>query len=534
MTKQSRRRSRLLATGAVVAATGLVAAGVTVAQAAAAPPPLAFIVATNDIAAERYVDEDGNVWLDLEFGTHVVAGKRPLEIRVTRPEYSKPVVAKRAVWADGKKTWQTMPAGLVTDFTGLKGFTKVTIKDAAGKVATTYEQDFCPNAYDTGRTRPDAPADNPYPMGCDGGNPFLLGAVWGVQAGWSAPTDGSSRWDDGPSPDLKAGTYTVNVKVNKKYADYFKIPAKSSQADLKLTVTERPADPEGGVEATRNRLRAKAGAPRAADLADEHALHATEGDATRQAAAFDPALRPPARRPATISPKAAPKDSQPDLRSLPAWGIELDKESQEGKTFINFGATVWNAGTSPLVVDGFRRTGTELMDAYQYFFDAKGKQVGSAKAGTMEWDKREGHMHWHFTDFAQYRLLKADKKVAVLSGKEAFCLANTDAVDYTIKNAKWRPGNTDLATSCGQNTSVAVRQVLDVGSGDTYGQYLPGQSLDVTDLPNGTYYIEVLANPVKKLTELDTKNNSSLRKVILGGTKADRTLKVPAHEGIDG
>ena len=57
----------------------------------------------------------------------------------------------------------------------------------------------------------------------------------------------------------------------------------------------------------------------------------------------------------------------------------------------------------------------------------------------MEWDAREGHRHWHFTDFAQYNLLAADKKLAVRSGKEAFCLANTDAVDYTIPNAKWRP-----------------------------------------------------------------------------------------------
>jgi hypothetical protein len=374
-------------------------------------------------------------------------------------------------------------------------------------------------------------------MGCDGGeggNPFLLGAVWGVQAGWSAPTDGSSRWGGGRDLDLKAGKYSVTVKVNKKYADYFEMPAKATSVDLKLTVTDAPAGDKGGDAGAQGRQRRQAGAPGAAGLSDEHARHATQGDAARQAAAFDPALRPPARRPVATSPKAAPKGPRPDLRSLPAWGIELDKESQEGKTFINFGATVWNAGTSPLVVDGFRRTGTELMDAYQYYFDAKGKQVGSSKAGTMEWDKREGHMHWHFTDFAQYRLLKADKKVAVLSGKEAFCLANTDAVDYTIKNAKWRPGNTDLATSCGQNSSVAVRQVLDVGSGDTYGQYLPGQSLDVTDLPNGTYYIEVLANPVKKLTESNTANNSSLRKVVLGGTKANRTLKVPAHEGLDG
>ncbi|GAA0795978.1 lysyl oxidase family protein [Spirilliplanes yamanashiensis] len=528
------KRSRLLAVGAVVTATGLVAAGVTVANAAAAPPPLAFVAATNALTAERYVDESGEAWLYLQLGTHVIAGKDPLEIRVNRTAYSKPLVAKRAVWTGGKKTWQTLPAGMVTDFTGLKSFTKVTIKNKAGAVVQSYDQDYCPNAYDTGRTRPDAPSDNPYPVGCAdaGGNPFWLGAVWGVQAGWSSPTDNVGRWGGGANVDVPAGEYTVDVAVNKNYVDFFKIPAKSSKASMSLTVTQEEAEEgEEGLAETQAKLRAKDGAPPA--VASEHDEHAAEGDPKRQVSAFSADLRPPARRPTTFA--AAPsKGPKPDLKSLPAWGIELDKESEAGKTYVNFGATVWNGGTSPLVVDGFRRTGTELMDAYQYFFDANGKQVGSTAAGTMEWDKREGHMHWHFTDFAQYRLLKADKKVAVISGKEAFCLANTDAVDYTIPNAKWRPSNTDLSTSCGQNTSVAVRQVLDVGGGDTYGQSLPGQSFDVTDLPNGTYYIEVLANPEKKLAEVSTANNSSLRKVVLGGTKANRTLTVPPHEGITG
>ena len=81
------------------------------------------------------------------------------------------------------------------------------------------------------------------------------------------------------------------------------------------------------------------------------------------------------------------------------------------------------------------------------------------------------------------------------SRKEAFCLANTDAVDYTVKNADWQPDNTDLSTRLRRRHSVAVREVLDVGSGDTYGQSLPGQSFDITDVPNGTYFVEVIANP---------------------------------------
>ncbi|GGP41000.1 hypothetical protein GCM10010231_10260 [Streptomyces sindenensis] len=256
---------------------------------------------------------------------------------------------------------------------------------------------------------------------------------------------------------------------------------------------------------------------------------AGQTDGSRQA----PAARPNAKRPAGKA--TVPDVPKPDLRSLPAYGITVSDgyEDVPGKDYLAFSANVWNAGPAKLVVDGFRSPGKKLMDAYQYFYDAKGKQVGYTPTGTMEWDPRPGHEHWHFTDFASYRLLKADKKESVRSGKEAFCLANTDAVDYTVKNANWHPDNTDLSTACGQENSISVREVLDVGSGDTYTQDLPGQSFDITGLPNGTYYIQVLANPENRLKETNHKNNSALRKVILGGKKGARTVKVPAHHLVD-
>ena len=122
------------------------------------------------------------------------------------------------------------------------------------------------------------------------------------------------------------------------------------------------------------------------------------------------------------------------------------------------------------------------MRAYQYFFTASGQQQGYAPVGTMEWDARDGHDHWHFTDFATYRLLDASRKVVLRSGKEAFCLANTDVVDYLVPGANWRPTNTDLHSACGDRGSLGVREVLDTGSGDTYAQYLPGQSFDLRGL----------------------------------------------------
>jgi hypothetical protein len=215
-----------------------------------------------------------------------------------------------------------------------------------------------------------------------------------------------------------------------------------------------------------------------------------------------------------------PRGPLPDLRSLPAWGIAVEK----GR-YLSFSATVWNAGPSPLVVDGFRRPEKKkVMDAYQYFFDSAGKQVSYAPVGSMKWDARAGHTHWHFTDFATYRLLDQHKKLVLRSQKEAFCLANTDAVDYTVPQANWRPENTDLETSCGEESSIGVREVLDTGSGDTYEQDLPGQSFDLKGLKNGTYYVQIKANPNKHLHETTRANNTSYRKVTISGAPGHRKV----------
>jgi hypothetical protein len=72
-----------------------------------------------------------------------------------------------------------------------------------------------------------------------------------------------------------------------------------------------------------------------------------------------------------------------------------------------------------------------------------------------------------------------------------------------------------------------------VGWGDTYFQFAPEQSFDVTTLPNATYLIAVQSNPLGLLYESDTANNVSYQKVILDGVPGARTVKVPPYHGID-
>jgi hypothetical protein len=151
----------------------------------------------------------------------------------------------------------------------------------------------------------------------------------------------------------------------------------------------------------------------------------------------------------------------------------------------------------------------------------------------MGFDRAPGHNHWHFQQFAQYRLLNSAKAVAARSGKIGFCIAPTDAVDLLLPHAMWQPSSIGFSGACGSPTALWVQEYMPVGWGDTYFQFVAGQSFDITHVPNGTYYIEIIANPLKVLRESNTSNDVSLRRVILGGGPGHRTVRVPAWHGID-
>ena len=78
------------------------------------------------------------------------------------------------------------------------------------------------------------------------------------------------------------------------------------------------------------------------------------------------------------------------------------------------------------------------MDAYQYFYDGQ-DVVGKAPVGTLEFDLRDGHHHWHLQQFAAYRLLTADQTHVAKSRKQSFCIVPTDPIDLSLDAAERRP-----------------------------------------------------------------------------------------------
>lgn len=518
----------------VLLAAGLTAAVHFAGPASAASPALTFVVPTKTQEVQRFKGEPVVLF---RLGYFAVASKA-VEFRTQRgSSYANPVTTTLSVGEGSQRVTTTLPAGITTTPATLTNFFDVTVTNSAGKVVTHQKLSFCPNSYDQARIAPSGAADSPYPQEC-GTHPFALGGIFGIPGGWSTPA--LNNHDDAATFKGKDGDYLLTSTVASPWRSALGLTLAqgTAQVHLKVVTTDDDRKPVAASAESMADMPGMQGMdmPSASDtrLSPQYAALA----AARARAQGTPNTPAPHRPSATkLSTAAASDTPEPDLRSLPAYQIHLDTRSKPGRTYLNFGATVWNAGPSPLVVDGFRKKGTNVMDAYQYFFDNAGKQLGYAPAGGMQWDGRKGHNHWHFKAFASYRLLNSTKTKALISGKEAFCLAPTDGIDLTVPGADLKPASTDLYTACGQGDKnlLSIREVLNTGWGDTYSQSLPGQSFDITGVSNGIYYIQTIANPEKKLAESNTANNTALRKVKIGGKIGGRrTIKSYPVQGING
>jgi hypothetical protein len=472
------------------------------------PPTLRLISASESVTITRH-----GPLVPLDLGVLVASSGGDFQLNVVRPDYSSPAVASQVDAKTGAAI-RPVPNELLRGWHGLRDFIRVGLRTRDGKLVAARTFHFCPNAGGSGeRTSDDGPPASRYPAYCAGGSPFVRGMVWGIDAGWAVPFFGGDEYgedvyyDDGApagaggSRYVRApnGRYVATVRITPRYAQLFGI----APADAVATVAVRVKGRAGG--------------------GHEH------GDAIelgRKQHAHDEPFAPV---PTIANPDPA---TLPDLVALPAWQVRLQR-GRRGREFLAFAATPWNAGPAPMVVEGFRKRGEDLMDAFQYFFDEEGEVLGRAPVGALDYDARRGHEHWHFLQFSSYTLLDAAQQAVVRSRKQAFCLVPTDAIDMTVRRTNWRPGQIGFGGSvCGSPRSIWVREQLDVGWGDTYFQSVPGQSFEVTDLPNGRYYIRIDVNPLGLLKEASTANNTELRAVELRGPKGKRRVVVHPWHGI--
>ena len=491
-----RRRLRAMAVTLAIGLAAISTISAPAAGAAGTPPTIRLVAGANTVTLKR--PPGRRAYLDI--GAYLASIGGAFEIWASRSDYDTPVSVSQVVRSAGTLSTHPLPAWVETDWLGLSKFVHVTVTDADGTVVLDRYHSLCPGAGELARVNDDGPDVATYPQFC-GGNPFTLGAVWGIDSGWASNVFGYGTNDSIKGPD---GRYTATVSIAPEYQTLFGV----APSDASVSVDVRVKTTKGG------------GGP-----CLPFCPGPTPGGHGDSAFAGPPS--------SSVPILTDPDPSiRPDLVALPAWGITIDHQRKRDRDFLDFGATVWDRGPSPLVVEGFRRPGEQIMDGWEYFY-RDGQPVGRAPAGDLIYDARPGHEHWHFEQFARYSLLTADQTQIVRSEKTGFCLAPTDAIDMTAPGAEWNPYSIGLGTACGGRSSIWTREVLPTGWGDTYFQGLPGQSFDITDLPNGHYFIAVQANPDGLLIEGSTANNTELREIILRGTPGHRKVTVPPWHGID-
>jgi len=473
------------------AVTTPAAAGAAGVRAQAPGPHLSLIAVQRTVtiveSGHQPVLVDPDVW--------VASNGSAFRLNVRRASYTRPVTVTQIISTPRGTVRRALPGSVLDGWNGLRGFIQFTLSDAHGKVIDSQPVTFCPGDPNAERATPASPATDPYPQQCGAYDPFPLGQIWGLPKGWAVDPFGSVNGVPGQVTGvLAAGKYRATMSIAPQYRRLFGVGASAATVSVGINVVNVKNCPPPGC-----------------------------GTSNPSGAAFPP---PPSVR-AMAQP---PQGALPQLTALPSWGISTS--SRSGHDLLTFGATVWVGGNAPLDVEGFHVAGSSLMVAYQYFW-RDGKVIGRAPVGTMGYDSQPGHHHWHFEQFAQYRLLTANHRLAVRSEKAGFCLAPTDPVDLLLPHATWQPASTGLVGQCGRPDALWVQEYLPVGWGDTYDQTKAGQAFDITNLPDGVYYIEIIANPRGVLHELSTAGNVSMRKVILGGTKDHRTVRVPAWNGID-
>lgn len=195
------------------------------------------------------------------------------------------------------------------------------------------------------------------------------------------------------------------------------------------------------------------------------------------------------------------------------WTIDTNEPLMPGRRLLRLSNAVANVGAGPIELHG----GTSLADGTQEVFqriynDPAG--FTDRLAGTFVFHPEHGHIH--FEDFTNYNLRAVTENNGVgdiiASGqKVSFCLLDVAKYDGSLPGAP----NSEQYESCGQFQGISV------GWADVYHSSLANQWIDITDVPDGTYWLESEVDPSNRILESDETNNVARIMITLGPPPPD-------------
>ncbi|MEX0642933.1 MAG: lysyl oxidase family protein [Pirellulales bacterium] len=153
-----------------------------------------------------------------------------------------------------------------------------------------------------------------------------------------------------------------------------------------------------------------------------------------------------------------------------------------------------NIGEGALEIRGGEIIGDNIQEVQQRIYEPDGS-FNDRLAGTFTYHPE--HKHIHFDGFAQFNLREVlpDGGVGeVVAGglKTSFCIIDIENYDSDVP-AKY--------LTCKQV------QGLSPGWADLYDKGLPGQQIDITNIQNGSYWLEMIVDPDNHIVESDESNN---------------------------
>lgn len=198
----------------------------------------------------------------------------------------------------------------------------------------------------------------------------------------------------------------------------------------------------------------------------------------------------------------------PDLAARPP--IELHTGKEEGRDLLYFTSQLVNVGTGDFRVEA-RKNGGQW-DVVQQVSSSEGGMERIPVEPDLVWGG-DGHQHWHVRRILRFVLteegaaLRSSAGSVMVDTKIGFCFYDSDSYRLELPgapaSARYRVGG------CGTEFSGELTMGLSVGWADTYVWTLPGQSIDITGIPDGRYRLWAVADEDGWFREESRGNNTT-------------------------
>jgi hypothetical protein len=228
-------------------------------------------------------------------------------------------------------------------------------------------------------------------------------------------------------------------------------------------------------------------------------------------------------------------DAYPDwFPSLNGGSISLDQTSQPGRSLVKFPSGIHNQGSGPgIAISG--RPGVDPIPTgapITSWLNADGSHailqpIYSLNGNTFvlshyryagSFTYHAGHGHLHFDGYAYYRLrhnvggqpgayVDRPDGTGIIGEKIGFCLINTGS-SFTMENGQSSITLPGYNASGQPSVGCGLVQGVHVGKTDGYGVGTTGQWLDVTGVPNGQYFLEIMLDAENAMMETNEANNA--------------------------